>query len=242
MYNSISKFYDQLQTEVNYQKYSVYIEKIIKRYHKDAKMVIDIGCGTGNLTILLKNMGYDVSGLDISSEMLEKCYKKDKSILWIHQDVSELELYGTYDVFVSFLDTINHITDKRKLKSAFKLIYNYMNDGGLFIFDLNTPYKFENVYKDNVFYMIDEHLTYIWENNYNRKSRICDMDITFFEKSGKSYKRYDDYHCERAYDFSEIETICNETGFSVIGQFKELTFTKAGDKDERAFFVLKKEI
>ncbi|MBN2852475.1 MAG: class I SAM-dependent methyltransferase [Clostridia bacterium] len=241
MYNSISKFYDQLQTEVNYQKYSLYIEKIIRRYNKNAKMVIDLGCGTGNLTILLKNMGYDVSGLDVSSEMLEKCYKKDKSILWIHQDIAELELYGTYDVFISFLDTINHITDKRKLKKAFKLIYNYMNNGGLFIFDLNTPYKFENVYKDNVFYMIDEHLTYIWENSFNRKSRICDMDITFFEKSGKSYKRYDDYHCERAYEFHEIEEICQDIGFNIIGKFKELTFTDASEKDERIFFVLKKE-
>jgi len=240
MYKAISKFYDYIQGDIDYSKYALYFDKLIKRNKKDTKMVIDLGCGTGNLTVLLKKMGYDMTGLDISVEMLDKCHEKDKDILWIRQDICEMDLYGTYDVFVSFLDTINHITDKRKLKKAFKLVNLFLNDEGLFIFDINTPYKFEHIYKENIFYMIEDELTYIWENNYNRKNKICDMDITFFEKSGKNYKRYDDYHKEREYGIEELTSLAIEVGFEVIGVYKELTFKDITNKDERAFFVLKK--
>jgi len=241
MYKSIAEFYDRIITDVDYVKYAKYINRLIKRNFKTPKMVADLGCGTGNLTILLKEMGYDMTGIDISSEMLEKCYKKDKDILWINQDMSDFDLYGTYDVFISFLDSINHITDKRKLKKIFKLVYMYLNKGGVFIFDINTPYKFEKIYKDNVFYMIDKQLTYIWENNYNKKNKICDMDITFFKKEGKTYKRFDDYHRERAYEIEELKEIAINEKFKVIGIYKEFTYNPLSDLDERAFFVLKKE-
>ncbi len=241
MYRSIARFYDELTIDIDYEKYAIYLDKIIKRYNKNASMLLDIGCGTGNLTLQMKQLGYDVTGLDVSAAMLERCYKKNKDILWLHQDVVELELYGTYDVFISFLDTINHIKDKRQLKKTFQLIFQYLNPGGMFIFDINTPYKFEHIYKDNVFYMIDEHLTYIWENSYHRKNKICDMDITFFEKSGKNYKRYDDYHCERMYEFEELEKLAETIGFKVEGIFKDKTLRPVSEHDLRAFFVLTKE-
>ncbi len=241
MYKSIANFYDQIVADINYSKYADYIEKIIKKNTSNTSMIADLGCGTGNLTILLKNKGYDLTGIDISSEMLEKCYKKDKDILWVNQDMTDFDLFGTYDVFVSFLDSINHITDKRKLKKTFKLVYTYLNKGGLFIFDINTIYKFENIYKNIVYYMVEKQLAYIWENHYNRKNKICDMDMTFFEKSGKTYKRYDDYHRERGNEISEIKEIARNLKFKIIGVYKEFTFNQLSKTDERAFFVLKKE-
>lgn len=240
MYNSLANFYDSFTEDVDYKIYSQYLDSIIKKYKEDSVMILDLACGTGNLTLEFNKLGYDVTGLDISQEMLNECYSKNSEILWINQDMTDFDLYGTYDVIVSFLDSINHITDINELEKTFKLVKNYLDPKGLFIFDLNSEYKIECIYGNNVFYQVDDDLTYLWENHYDSDSKICEMDVTIFEKNNDMYKRFDDSHAERAYSQKEIETLAKKYGLEVKGVFKDLTLDEIDDKTERIFFVLQK--
>ena len=124
----------------------------------------------------------------------EKLAEKSLDVLLLNQDMAAFELYGTVDVIVSLVDSVNYITDKRDLKRMFRLVNNYLNPGGLFIFDINSSYKFENILADNVFYDVEDDISYIWQNNFNRKTRVCEFDLTFFVQQKELYQRFDEVH------------------------------------------------
>jgi SAM-dependent methyltransferase len=153
-YNAIARVYDKLNAEIDYEGWADFFESCFDRFLSERpSLVLDLACGTGRMTRELARRGYDMTGVDNSVEMLDiaRNSSAEYDILWLCQDMSEFELYGTVDVTVSCLDSINHITDTKKLKKCFELVHNYLIPDGLFIFDLNTRYKFENVYADNTF-------------------------------------------------------------------------------------------
>jgi len=230
--------------DVDYKKWADYIEEIFKNNSLKPELVLDLGCGTGSFTIEMARRGYNMIGLDISTDMLscasEKARNEGLEILFLNQDMSCFELYGTVDTIVSLMDSINYITDKRDLRRLFKLVVNYLNPGGLFIFDINSRYKFERILDNNVFYSVDDEVTYIWQNKYNRKNKICEFDLTFFIKNGKAYQRYDELHYERSYSIDELKEIISASGLKLKGIYNCLTFRPPSEKSERIFFVCRK--
>lgn len=242
IYGSFAEVYDKLTKDIDYKKWADYIELLFATHGVSPKLVADLGCGTGSFCKIMMQRGYEMIGIDSSTEMLSMARQKIKGdILLINQDMCEFELYGTVDVFVSLLDSVNYLTDKRRLRKMFRLVQNYLNPGGLFIFDINTIYKFENVYSDNIFYYVDDDICYIWQNTYDRKRRICEFDLTFFLKRGELYKRFDEVHYERAYEINEIVNICRDENLTLKGIYHEFTLKKPRKNSQRVFLVFCKK-
>ncbi len=242
-YLDFAYFYDKLTFDVSYDETASYIEKIFEKFSdKKPKLVADLACGTGTMCLKLAEKGYDMIGIDFSENMLDVALKKSegKNILYLNQDICDFELYGTVDAFLCLLDSINHITEEANLEKMFLLANNYLNPEGLFIFDVNTEYKFENILADNIFTYDSDEIYYVWENEYRKEENLCDFYLTFFVNDGGTYQRIDEYHCEKCYKEKHLEKIAQKNGFKVIGKFDELTFEKPQKTSQRIFYVLKK--
>lgn len=240
MYNRFAYLYDKLINDVDYKAWADYYFKILDLYKIKPKLGLDLGCGTGNMTTELAKRGVEMTGVDISEDMLSVAREKSEGldILYLNQDMCEFELYGTVDFIISSLDCINYITDKRALLKVFKLVNNYLDPGGIFIFDINTRHKIENVLGDNTFILENEDVFCSWQNEYDKRSHICDFYLTFFCKENGAYHRFDEEHSERAYDIEEISDMVKKAGMHVLGIYDELSFTKPGKNSERVFFVV----
>lgn len=241
MYQDFAYLYDALQKDVPYKEFADYYEKIMEKFGNEKGLCLDLGCGTGNMTEELAVRGFDMIGVDSSVDMLdvarEKAYEAEKSILYLNQDMTEFELYGTVSTVVSTLDCVNYITDKDALLKVFKLVNNYLDPKGLFIFDINSAYKLKNILGDNTYVSDDEDIFYSWQNSFDENEKICRFDLTFFEKCDDVYYRYDETHFERAYDTEEIEELLKKAGMEVVGVFDNLSFEAPNEKSERIFFV-----
>jgi len=244
MYENFAYIYDSLMYDINYDKWADYIESVFNKYNNKPNMILDLGCGTGSLCIKLAHRGYDMTGVDLSADMLscarDKAVGEDVDILFLNQDMREFELYGTVDCILCMMDSLNYVTSIEGVIKTLKLVKNYLNPGGLFIFDINTRYKFEEVLDGNVFYDVGDDVSYIWENEFIKDDEICEFDITFFVKEGELFRKYDEYHEERSYMEEELKEAIKDVGLTCIDTFHEFTFDKPKDKSERIFFVCKK--
>ncbi len=242
-YEALAEFYDSLNPDVDYVKWSEFIQRIIEKYGKTkTEIILDLACGTGSMSVELASRGYDVIGIDLSPEMLmeaqEKAYDRKLSILFLNQDMCEIDLYGTVDACVCCLDSINYITDENRLKKCFFLVNNFMNDGGLFVFDVNTPYKFKNIYGNNAYILENENVLCAWQNTFDDNTKICDFDLSFFvNQDNDNYKRIDESQKERMYTDEEIQAFLKETGFELIGVYSDYAFNAYSETDERWYYV-----
>ena len=243
MYNDFAYVYDRLINDVDYKEWADYYFKIFQRYGLNPKLGLDLGCGTGNLTVELSDRGVKMTGVDLSEDMLMVAREKSegKDILYLNQDMTEFELYGTVDFIVSSLDCVNYITDKRDLLKVMKLVNNYLEPGGLFIFDINTRYKLENVIGDNTFILEDEDCFCSWQNEYDKKRKLSDFYLTFFSKDGDSYTRFDEHHTERAYEIDEIKALIESSGMRLLKVYNNLSFDNPKKNSERVFFVAQEQ-
>ncbi len=238
--------YDKLTLDIDYVKWADYVEKVIQKNKVKASMILELGCGTGSFGIEMAKRGYEMICLDLSSDMLdmasEKAAEAGADILFLNQDMSSFELYGTVDVIVCLLDSFNYLIKPAQAQKMLKLVHNYLNPGGLFIFDVNTEYKFENVLSDNLFYEIGDDITYIWENEYDPKSKKARFDLTFFVREGQLYRRFDETHYERAYNHGEITELINKSGLEFVAVYNHLTLKKPSETSERNFYICRKVI
>ncbi len=243
MYNDFAYIYDKLINDVDYKEWADYYFKIFQRYGLDPKLGLDLGCGTGNLTVELANRGIEMTGVDLSEDMLMVAREKSDGldILYLNQDMTEFELYGTVDFIISSLDCINYITDKRDLLKVMKLANNYLGPGGLFIFDINTRYKLENVIGDNTFILEDDDCFCSWQNEYDKRRKLSDFYLTFFCKNGEEYTRFDEHHNERAYDIDEIKAIIESSGMRLLKVYHDRSFENPKKNSERVFFVAQEQ-
>ena len=215
------------------------------RHGCSPELVADLGCGTGSFCLEMAQRGYDMTGIDVSAEMLsiakQKADSANAGILFLNQDMSSFELYGTMDAITCLMDSINYITYKNDLKRLFRLVHNYLNPGGIFVFDINSPYKFENALSSNVFCETSEDVSYIWQNSFDKRSGLCRFDLTFFVKEGKYYRRFDEIHYERSYGTDELGRMLQGAGLAVQGIYDAFAFKKPGPRSERIFFACAKQ-
>ena len=243
MYNDFAYIYDKLINDVDYKEWADYYFKIFQRYGLSPKLGLDLGCGTGNLTVELASRGIEMTGVDLSEDMLMVAREKSEGmdILYLNQDMTEFELYGTVDFIVSSLDCINYITDKRDLQRVMKLANNYLEPGGLFIFDINTRYKLENIIGDNTFILEDDDCFCSWQNEYDKRRKLSDFYLTFFLKDGENYTRFDEHHTERAYEIEEIKSLIESSGMRLLKVYHDRSFENPKKNSERVFFVAQEQ-
>lgn len=245
IYDLLAPFYDAINAEIDYKKWADFIEKILDKECKSRpELVLDLGCGTGRMTLELARRGYDMTGIDYSPEMLEiardAAEKEGHDILWLCQDMREFELYGTVDAAVCCLDCINHLESIEELEACLKLVHNYLIPDGIFIFDVNGRYKFENVYADNTFTMEEDGGVCIWENFYDSDSKICDFYITLFKECNDGrYKRYDETQSERMYTLAELRSSLEKCNMEFLYALGDLDFSPGSDECERVYIVAK---
>ena len=245
IYDLLADVYDSINGEIDYSLWADFFERIFERECIERpNLVLDLAAGTGRMTLELAERGYDMTAVDISGEMLDVARKSaeriglDGEILWLCQDMTEFELYGTVDAVVCCLDSINHLTRPEELRRSFSLVHNYLIPDGIFIFDVNGMGKFENTYSDRSYVFENDCGMCVWQNDYNPKSRLCDFYITLFSEGADGrYTRRDDIQTERAYSLRSLKSALSKTGFEFIGAYSDFDFTPATDSDDRIYLV-----
>ena len=171
-YLSFAEVYDLFMDNVPYELWADHVETLLDRYHVPKGLVADLGCGTGQMTKRLADAGFTMIGMDLSEDMLTIANEKRQpgDILYTLQDMREFELHGTVKSFVSFCDSLNYIPSEEDLLEVFQRVNHYLEKGGIFLFDMNTPYKYEELLKDNTFAETREEGSFIWENEYDPKT------------------------------------------------------------------------
>lgn len=245
-YGIFSSVYDILTENVPYEKIANKICSLLHESRVDGGLLLDLGCGTGTLSFLLENKGFDVIGVDASEDMLmvanEKKYEKGSNTMFLCQNAEDLDLFGTIDCAVSVLDTVNHIDTLEKVKKSFEKVSLFMNMGGIFIFDMNTPYKHENILSNNTFIYDMDEVYCAWQNSYNKEASTTTIDLDFFIKNEDDdlYERYSESFCEYAYEPQEILTILENCGFEVINTYDDYSDNLVNTETQRITVVAKK--
>lgn len=229
----------------DYDNIVSFIKSAIKKYKTDSELVCDLGCGTGSIAIELAKSGFDMIAIDSDESMLMCAQEKSNeagtsSLLILNQDICEFELYGTVDVIYSTLDTLNYITDPKSLDKLFYLVRNYLNYDGLFIFDINTVYKFENVLDGYNCVYDGDGIFCTWESQYNKDTFECIHNLTFFEENESGlYSRTDEVQVQRYYSIKEIENLCDKYGFSILQKSDDYSDFAPDSQSQRITFITK---
>lgn len=252
-YGALARVYDILNKGADYAGYADFAEKCFDSFLGiRPALVLDLACGTGKLTNLLADRGYDMIGADGSAEMLSVAQSQsdpEKGILYLLQDMRALDLYGTVEAIICTFDAINYLLSPDDVLKVFKNVCNYLDPGGLFLFDLNTPHKFRTVFGDNA-YILEGELSDSggkssavfcgWQNYFDEKTGICDFYLTIFEEAGGKYIRSDEHQREKCYELDEIKKMLGASGFEFLGAFEDFGFTPAKDNAERWYIAARK--
>lgn len=242
-YTKFAKYYDTLTSNIDYKKHSQYYDNLIKRFSGKKGLLLDLACGTGSLSEQMAKLGYDVIGVDYSCEMLSMAFDKKLDnglpIQYICQDMCELDMYSPVDVTICALDSLNHLFDIKSVKRAIQHVSLFCQPNGLFIFDMNTPYKHQNVLSNNTYVYDAEKVYCVWENEL-KNDNIVDINLTFFEKGESGYKRYDECFSERAYPQKDIDTILLNSGFEILAHYDYFTDEDVKSDSERITYVARK--
>jgi SAM-dependent methyltransferase len=246
-YGIFSKYYDILTQNISYKERADYFDHLIGIHGGVKNILLDLACGTGSLSEEMSRRGYDVIGVDGSVEMLnaamDKKLESGLDIQYICQDMTELDLFGTVDVIICALDSLNHLPDVNSVKKTIQRAALFCEQDGLFIFDVNTPYKHKNILGNNT-YIYETDLVYcIWQNTYNNVGNDNRVDITldFFEKQGNGlYKRYEEEFSEIAFEACALDNILYEAGFNVLAHYNYDTFEECKSDSEKIVFVARK--
>lgn len=241
-YKTFSTIYDSLmKKDLDYQKICDYIENIFTLHGKNPDMVVELASGTGNLTIPLAERGYDMIGIDKSEEMLSVAREKvptESDILFLNQDMTKLDLYGTADAFLCMIDGLNYCLDQNAIYKMIKKIKTcFLNPGGIIVFDISSEYKLSRIIGDNTFIHDEEDVFYSWENKYHKKTKISEMYLNFFVKDKSGYKRFSEHHLQKAHSAETIKAIFLKAGFKKVTLYSDFTFKKPTKKSERIILV-----
>ena len=217
-YTSFARVYDMFMDNVPYEVWSRYIVEKLRANGIDSGYVVDLGCGTGKLTTLLADAGYDMIGIDNSFDMLDMALEReDDRILYLMQDMREFEPGEKVSAVVSACDSINYILEPEDLQAVFFCVSESLKEGGIFIFDINTPYKYEVLMADNTIAENRDEGSFIWDNYYDADEKINEYDLTLFIKEQSEdeddiYKKFEETHFQRCYEISELKELLEQSG------------------------------
>lgn len=246
-YGVFSEFYDALTANVSYDTVSQVLSSLLTRYGKSRGLLLDLACGTGSVSVRLAKKGYEVIGVDLSPEMLSeaqnKAYSAGQNILFLCQDMTALDLYGTVDAAVCTLDGLCHLPNEESVFAALQKVSLFMNPGGVFLFDVNSVYKHRAVLGNNTFVYDTDDVYCVWQNTLLSDGVTVQMDLDFFEPVSDEgdYVRQSERFTERAYPRETLEALLKKAGFTVLDVFDGYSGKPAHDTSERLLFAVRKD-
>lgn len=238
-YTSFAEVYDLFMDNVPYEAWCEYLAELFREYHIEDGLLLDLGCGTGKLTRLMEAKGYDMIGVDYSYDMLSIAKEhSDASILYLLQDMREFELYGTVKAIYSACDSLNYILEEEELREVFSLVNNYLDPKGLFVFDINTPFKYEVLLAENTFAETREEGSFIWENFYDEEEEINEYDLTLYIKDeDERFQRFQEVHYQRSYSLETIQRLLEEAGMEFVAAYDAYTKNPVAEDSEKILVV-----
>lgn len=241
-YTSLAPYYDALNADVDVKGWADFLESAVSRFGKPHDGIwLDLACGTGSLTLEMKKRGHDMIGADLSPDMLDAARSKPHGgeVLWLCQDMRELELYGTVDAVFCCLDSLNYLPSAKDLTKVFSLVNNYLNPDGVFVFDMNTPKKFREVYGDRDYLLEGENVFCGWHNEYDEAKKRCDFFLSIFAYDGENdvYRRFDEEQREYCYSMKQITSALKKAGLELLSVVSDFAGAPWSEDDERWFFL-----
>jgi SAM-dependent methyltransferase len=246
-YTGFASVYDLFMDNVPYDDWADYVQQLLKKHQIENGLVLELGCGTGSMTRRLAEKGYDLIGIDNSEEMLqiarEKSAGNEDGILYLCQDMREFELYGTVAAAISVCDSMNYILSEEDMLQVFRLVNNYLDPQGLFIFDLDTQYAYEEILGDNTIAENREEGSFIWENSYYEEERMNEINLTLFipEKDPSLFRKYEEMHYRKAYTLDTIKRLIEEAGMEWVAVYDALTEKKPKKDCERVYIIAREK-
>lgn len=249
-YENLAALYDGLMRDIDYEQWARYLDELLRCYHCPGKVLADLGCGTGNITIPLAHLGWEITGLDRSQAMLEEARQKSAAcgvrVEWLERDMTrpELEDLAPQGVLATF-DAFNYILEPETLQMMLQDLYWSMAEDGLLIFDLNTPYKLRRTLGDNLYSYHDEQVDYVWENHWDAEEDVTQMQLTFFVRDEATglYRRSQEYHEEKVYEPELVKMWLSLAGFTVEALYEPLSFEPLAEvtDQEKVVFVARRQ-
>ncbi|WP_394522317.1 class I SAM-dependent DNA methyltransferase [Lacrimispora sp. JR3] len=241
-YEGFAEVYDLFMDNIPYEDWCSYVSGLLKEYKINDGLILDLGCGTGSLTELLAERGYDMIGVDNSEDMLqiamEKRAESGKDILYLKQDMREFELYGTVRAVISICDCMNYILEYKDLTNVFRLVNNYLDPGGIFIFDMNTAYKYETVMGDSTIAEDREECSFIWDNYYDKETGVNEYGLSLFiRQQDDLYRKYTEYHYQKSYTLSQVKSAIAESGMEFVAAYDAFTREPVKETSERIYVI-----
>lgn len=245
-YSSFARVYDLFMDNVPYEEWSEYIRSILQEYGICDGLMLDLGCGTGKMTRLLAKAGYDMIGVDNSADMLEIAreeeYENTDRILYLLQDMRSFELYGTVRAIVSICDSVNYILEEDDLREVFRLVNNYLDPAGIFVFDMNTVYKYREMLGETTISENRAEGSFIWDNYYDEESSINEYDLTLFiREDGDLYRKYEETHYQRAYELDTVKRLLTEAGMEFVTAYDAFTREPIKEDSERIYIIAREK-
>ncbi len=242
-YSSFAQVYDLFMDNVPYEEWSTYLIGLLKEHGVEDGLVLDLGCGTGKMTRLLEKAGYDMVGIDYSEEMLgiareQQFEDADSSILYLLQDMRELELDGTVRAVVSICDSMNYILEDEELEQVFRAVNRYLDPKGMFIFDLNTLYKYRDLLGETTISENREEGSFIWDNYFDEEEMVNEYDLTLFiREKGDLYRKYEETHFQRAYTLERVKELLEKAGMEFVAAYDAFTKEPVKENSERIYVI-----
>lgn len=242
-YTSFAAVYDTFMDNIPYEEWGTYLKELLKEYEIEDGLVLDLGCGTGTMTEILAEAGYDMIGVDNAEDMLEIAMEKKvesgHDILYLLQDMREFELYGTVRAAVSICDSVNYITEEEDLLEVFRLVNNYLDPKGMFIFDFNTEYKYREILGDCTIAENRDACSFIWDNYYYEEEQINEYELSLFiqEEDSDLYRKYEETHFQKAYTYETMRRLIEESGLEFVTAYDAFTHDAPTEKSERIYMI-----
>lgn len=245
-YNRFANLYDQLMNDVPYERWVQFLKNVFQKYEVLQPSILDIGCGTGTLPISLAKLNYSISGVDLSEEMLSvamaKAEQEKVNIPFFQQNMVELEGFDQLDCVTIFCDSLNYLETEDQVKQTFIKVNESLKDNGLFLFDVHSHYKIEEIFGEETFFIDDAELSLVWSCTQGEYPLSVEHDLVFFmkEENRDLYERFEEYHNQRTFPINTYKSLLNQTGFEVkeiLADFDEAV----DDTSERIFFIAMKK-
>ncbi len=242
-FSKVADYYDTLMKGIDYSDWVDYTVELFKRFGHKPERVLDLACGTGTATLELARRGFEVTAIDLSSEMLEILKKKKEAhkIEIIKTDMQNFKLSHPVDAVTCFFDSINYLTEERELKRCFRCVYEALAEKGIFLFDMNTIYGLSKVWGTNTLIREIDNIYSVWRSVYDASKHISTLYLTLFVGDGKFYKRVEEVHQERAYPMEKIEELLLKAGFSTVDIFAHMTTSIFLDISSRVMIAAEKK-
>lgn len=262
-YTQFASVYDTFMDNVPYDEWTDYTVQLLKKFNIEEGLLLELGCGTGNMTTRLADKGFDMIGVDASEEMLsiarEKSVDSDDSILYLCQDMREFELYGTVAAVVCVCDSMNYILSEEDLLQVFHLVNNYLDPKGIFIFDLDTQYAYEEALGDTTIAENRKEGSFIWENTYYEEEMVNEINLTLFIPEQKQeelpqsiheetedgnkelFRKYEETHYRKAYSLDTVKRLIEEAGMEWVAVYDAFTEKKPPKNSERVYIIAREK-